>query len=421
MTHVSASELGPVWRDGAFLRYLTARSFSGAGAIITLIALPIMAYRITSSPTVTAVVAACEAAPYLLFGLVAGAVTDRSNRKLAMVSADTLGGLIVASLPIAHLCGRITLSHIMLVAFCAPAMGVFFDGAAFGALPTLVGKGRIAEANSVAVGVQSVIEIAVPSLVGVGLAFVHPSTLMIFDALSYFASAALIASITRPLYDVNRVVAPFSARQLGREISEGLGFLWRHRGVRAMTTVATLQCMVGGAFVALMVVWADRQLGVGTQGWRFGLVYASWAIGGVIASFALPSLLRRHSPPWVALRMLPVSAILGLIVPLLDRWWLAALMLSTWASVYIMVFINSVSYRQEVTPESLLGRVNTTGRMIAWGIGWTGGALSAGVLVSFLGLRGTMLSFASISILSTVVAWSSPLRHSAPQPVRVAY
>lgn len=119
--------------------------------------------------------------------------------------------------------------------------------------------------------------------------------------------------------------------------------------------------------------------------------------------------------------MLPVSAILGLIVPLLDRWWLAALMLSTWASVYIMVFINSVSYRQEVTPESLLGRVNTTGRMIAWGIGWTGGALSAGVLVSFLGLRGTMLSFASISILSTVVAWSSPLRHSAPQPVRVAY
>lgn len=376
-----------------------------------------MAYRISCSAPVVAFVAACEAAPYLIFGLLAGALTDRVSRKRTMVIADVLGATIVATLPLAHLLGRVTVGHILAVAFLAPTVGVFFDSASFGALPTLVGKGRIAEANSLAVGVQSVIEIAVPSLVGVALAFLHPSTLMVMDALSYLASAFLIWSIPRPLSNRDRVVAPFSVRQIGREISEGVGFLWRHQGVRAMTLVAIIQCLVGGSFVALMVVWIDRQLGVGTQGWRFGLIYASWALGGVLASLILPSILRRRSPAWVACWMLPVSLVLGLIVPLLQTWWVAAIMLTAWASSYIMIFINSVSYRQEVTPEELLGRVNTTGRMLAWGLGWTGGALLAGAVVSFLHLQHTMLLFASLTIAATAVAWASPLRASALRPL----
>ena len=75
--------------------------------------------------------------------------------------------------------------HVLAVAFLGPTIGVFFDGAVFGALPTLVGRDRIAEANSVTWAAQSVVEMVMPSLVGVLLAFVHPAWLLGFDALTF--------------------------------------------------------------------------------------------------------------------------------------------------------------------------------------------------------------------------------------------
>ncbi len=58
----------------------------------------------------------------------------------------------------------------------------------------------------------------------------------------------------------------------------------------------------------------------------------------------------------------------------------------------------------------MLGRVNTAGRMLAWGMGWTGGAFLAGVLVGWLGLVPTLVVLSSTGAVATVVAWTSPLR-----------
>ena len=161
--------------------------------------------------------------------------------------------------------------------------------------------------------------------------------------------------------------------------------------------------------MALMVVWADRQLGVGTEGLRFGIVYGAWAVGSIIASVALPRLLRRASPARIMLTALPVSAALGILAPVWHTWWLGALSLLTWSVAYTMVFINTITYRQEVTPDHLLGRVNTSGRMLAWGMGWTGGALVAGVLSGIIGVQPTLFVMTSVSIVGVVLAWTSPL------------
>ena len=401
---------GRVLRDRQFVRYLSARVLSGAGDIITLVALPILVYRISDSASLTALVAACEAAPYLVFGLLAGALSDRWNRKRVMVTADLCGAGLIATLPLAHWIGEVTVPHVLVVAFLGPTLAVFSDGAVFGALPMLVGRDRIAEANAVAWGAQNVNEIVLPSLVGVALAVVHPSTLLVVDALTFAASAALVTTLTRPLYDATRERPPFGIRQIGRDIREGLDYLVRHAGVRTMTIVGFAQCLAGGAFVALMVVWIDQRLGVGTDGLRFGLVYGSWAVGGLAAAVLLPPILRRTTPGRVTLAALPVSAALGIVVPLAETWWVAAVALAAWSVAYTMVTINSISYRQLVTPEPLLGRVNTAGRMLSWGVGWTGGAVLAGVLVGWLGTVATMEVAAVVPVLAVVVAWASPLR-----------
>jgi len=397
-------------RDGQFRRYLVARTLSGAGGIVTLIALPILVYRTSGSAGLTALVAACEAAPYVLFGLFAGALTDRWNRKRVMVAADALGALLVASVPVADWLGVLTVTQVLVVAFLGPTVAVFFDGASFGAIPMLVGRERIGAANAVTWGLQSGNEIVLPAVVGLALAVLHPSTLLAFDAVTFAVSAVLIAGITRATYDAGRELAPLTLRQVGRDVREGLDFLVHHAGVRTMTLIGFLQCVGGGGFVALMVVWIDRRLGVGTEGLRFGLVYGGWAVGGLIAALALPWLLRRWSAARVALLAVPISCAVGLVVPAITQWWLAALAMTAWSVGYTMIAMNSISYRQEVTPNHLLGRVNTAGRMLSWGVGWTGGAFLAGAVVDLLGLVPTLYVLAATAVLSVVVAWSSPLR-----------
>ena len=410
------------------MRYLIARGLSGAGNVATLIALPVLVYRVSGDPGLTALVAGCEAAPYLLFGLFSGALTDRWNRRRVMIVADLLSSLLLATIPLAAWLGTVTVPHVLAVAFLGPTIGVFFDGAVFGAIPTLVGRDRIAGANSITWSVQSVVEIVVPSTVGMLLAVLDAAWLLGFDALTFALSAALIAGIHRPMHDASRRHEPLTVGLLLRDIREGLRFLVRHDGVRTMTMVGFLQCVSLGGFMSLTVVWLDRVLGLGTEGWRFGVTYGAWAVGGLAAALALPRLVRSVTPARITLIALPVAAALGVVVSRLQTWWLAAALCVVWAVASTLVMINSITYRQQVTPEHLLGRVNTAGRMLSWGVGWTGGALLAGVLVGPLGLRPTLLAFACVNLAGVVVAWTSPLRrtvdarpagHAVPDPESV--
>ncbi len=398
--------------DADFRRYWWSRVLSGSGTAVTIVALPVLIYRMTGSTLVTALVAALEAAPYLVFGLVAGALSDRLDRRAIMVGADLADAALLGSVPLAYWLGVLTVPHVLVVAFVGPAVAVFFDGANFGALPVLVGRGSIAEANAAVWGSVTAVEMVAPAAVGICLAVVSPATLIAVDAVSFAASAMFVRAITRALQDPARLSSPLSARSVLADIREGLDFLVRHPGVRTMTIVGTLQCLTGGGFVALDVVWCDQVLDIGTSGWRFGLVFSAWGVGGILASAALPRVLRRTTAARVTLAALPVSALLGVLTPFARSWAVGALGLFLWSCAYTLVVVNSISYRQQVTPEPLLGRVNTAGRMLSWGVGWTLGALLGGVLGTALGVRQAMVVMASLLLVACAVAWLSPLRHS---------
>ncbi len=397
--------------DADFRRYWWARTLSTTGTVITLIALPVLVYRLSGSAFLTALVSALEAAPYVIFGLFAGALSDRWNRRLLMVNADLLNAALVASVPLAHWLGLLTVPHVLLVAFAGPAIAVFFDGANFGALPMLVGRDRITQANAVVYGSATAVESVMPSLVGVGIAVLHPATLLALDALSFAASALFINGIARPLHDGSRERSPLSRTVLLADIKEGVVYLARHAGVRTMTIISLIQCIAAGGFVALMVVWCDRVLGIGTEGWRFGLVYSGWAVGAMGAAVVLPRMLHKANPAQITLLALPFAAVFGLATAgVAQTWQLATFGLLLWSAVYTLVTINSISYRQQVTPEHLLGRVNTAGRMLAWGVGWTIGALAGGALGTLIGVRDAMTTMAALSFVAVAVAWTSPLR-----------
>jgi MFS family permease len=398
--------------DPDFRRYWWSRVLSTGGTSVTLVALPVLVFRLTGSTLLTGLVSALEAAPYLLFGLLAGALSDRLDRRRIMVGADVVDAVLLGSVPLAQWAGVLTLPHVMVVAFLGPAVAVFFDGSNFGALPVLVGRDRIAVANAAVSGAATAAELVTPALVGVSLAVLQPASLLLGDALSFVASALLVRGIVRSLNGVHRQPSQPSAPAVGlwRDIREGLAFVVRHPGVRTMTIVGTLQCLAGGSFVALDVVWCARVLQVGTSGWRFGSVFSAWSVGAIVASVALPRLLARIDAATITLLALPWAAALAVVTPLQTHWVLGAGALLLWSCGYTLVAVNSISYRQQVTPEHLLGRVNTAGRMLSWGVGWTLGALVGGVLGGWIGVRPAMLAMGSLEAVAAVVAWTSALR-----------
>jgi hypothetical protein len=90
--------------------------------------------------------------------------------------------------------------------------------------------------------------------------------------------------------------------------------------------------------------------------------------------------------------------------------------LFAWSCAYTMVVVNAISYRQQVTPEHLLSRVNTAGRMLSWGLGGTVGAAMAGALESLVGIRLALVMVACLTLVGVAIAWTSPLR-SRPVPL----
>ena len=397
-----------------FRRYWAARMVSVTGSLVTYVALPVLIYSVTGSSLWTAFVVVAEGLPYLCFGLFAGALADRLDRRRVMVTADVANGLVLASIPAAYAFGVLTAPHVLVVAFLTQILFVFFDAANFGALPTLVGRGRIAAANSAVHGGSTVLELVVPGLAGVLLTLTSPAPLLLIDAVSFIASAVLVRAIGVPLQS-GVATAPSS---LLRDIREGVVFLIRQPIVRTQTIVGCLQSMTGGAFMGQFVPWLDQTLGVRpTNDARLGVMYGVWGAGGIVAALLFPRMARRMGEPRVTLWFLPLSAAFGLACGLATNWLLAALMLALWAVVYSVVILNAITLRQRVTPDRLQSRVNTAGRMASFGVGWPVGALIGGIVSEATSPRTAIIATAGITGVGVIVAWWSPLRRLAGVPI----
>lgn len=136
--------------------------------------------------------------PYLLFGLIAGALADRFSRRRMMVLSDSVSAVALLSVPVAYLFGVGTVAQVLLVTFVSWTAFVWFDAAAWGALTSVVGRDQLVRANSVVWSFGVVAAIVMPALAGV-VGVAHPSIVLAFDGLTYVVSALLIVRIRTTL------------------------------------------------------------------------------------------------------------------------------------------------------------------------------------------------------------------------------
>ncbi|MFN8146591.1 MAG: MFS transporter [Candidatus Nanopelagicales bacterium] len=401
-----------LWGDPQWRRYWISRIVSYAGATVTYVAAPILVYSLSGSPLLTGITAATEGLPYLLFGLLAGALADRMDRQRVMVGADLVNAAVLATVPIAAALGRLTAAHVILAGLAVMTVFVFWDAANFGAVPTLVGKDRIREATNAVWGATQVFDIVLPGLVGVAVAWIAPSSLYWVNAFTFLASAFLVRSITRAMTGEREG----EHRRLREDVLTGLRWLWAHTTLRTMTFIGTTVSFSLGAILGQLVPFADQVLGIRQGDVRLGAVFAAFSVGGLLGTLA-GRWLRPFTPARVCLVSTTAMAAIIVLIPWPRDYRITFVLVVLFGIANVISVVNNITFRQEETPEDMQSRVNTTGRMLSWGLGAPAGALLGGVVAGAVGPAWGMASGSIVVVVGVTLGWFSDLRRI---PVRRA-
>jgi predicted MFS family arabinose efflux permease len=373
-----------LWRNPAFVVFWSARTISFAGTGITMVVLPVLVFRLTGSPAAVAALTAIEIVPYVALGLLAGALADRLNRQTMMVVCDGIAALLLAAVPAAAVLHLLTVAQLFIVALGIGTVFVWFDAANFGSLPALVDRAQLPTAISLIASSGTVALLLGPPLGAFLVTVMAPPYVLGFDAASYVMSALLLASIRRPFRQPQH--PPDRRERIRTDIAEGLRFLWHQPVIRTMTLSVFCACVSWGGTFGLLVVYANRALHMARVDTRLGLLYTAGEFGGLISFVAVPALLRNLAIGRLMAAFLAASAVALVLLSAAPSYGWALPLFCCYELVYMMVTSTGITVRQMLTPVHLQARVNTAGRLIAYG-GQPVGAVLGGVLAEFLPIR----------------------------------
>ncbi|WP_084963642.1 MFS transporter [Thermoactinospora rubra] len=398
----------PLLRDADFRNFYAASAVSQFGSQITYVALPLLAVTtLHAGPAEVGLLSSLTTITVLVVGLPAGAWLDRVRRRPVMVGADLARALLLASLPLAWWQGWLSMWQLYGVAMATGIGTLFFDVASHSALPHIVGRERLTAANSMLVGTTAAMDVSGRSFAGVLVGLVGAPPAVLADVASYLASAVLLRRLRRPEPDP----APSaSGERLGAQIAEGVRFMARHPVLRPIAEQGALHNLGYVLMAVLLPVLVVRQLGY--PEWVLGVFLAVGGVGmlaGSATAHLVGTWLGRGRAVWVvSLTTMPAAP----AVPLLDRgagMWVAAL---GWFVLTYRAGLNNVlliSFRQRVTPDAMLGRMNATMRLLFMGAVGVGGLLG-GLIGELWGVRAALWAGAAVCALSWLPIWRSPIR-----------
>jgi MFS family permease len=163
------------------------------------------------------------------------------------------------------------------------------------------------------------------------------------------------------------------------ELAEGLRWLWRHVLLRNLAVFLGLANALNTMAFATYVLFAQESLGLDAG--AFGVLLTSSAVGGVVGSLAAPRVSRWLGPGASLFVALGGSALGYAVVAITNQPWVVWLVLSVETFLVMVWNVITVSLRQTIIPDRLLGRVNSVYRFFGWGMMPIGGAAGGAVVV----------------------------------------
>ncbi|MCC5950113.1 MAG: MFS transporter [Nitriliruptoraceae bacterium] len=410
-----------------YWRLWGAVTASNLGDGMVMIALPWLGTLLTRDALAIAGIGVATRLPWLIFSLQAGALGDRRDRRRLMVGANAVRAVVATIVAVAVLLDVMNLPLLYLAALVLGMCEVLFDNTSQALMPSLVARDRLERANGNLFGAQLVTaEFVAPPIAGalIGVALSLPFAV---DAVTAAISAALIAMIPGSFQAGGPGRAPASTGEATRtsmtsSIGEGLRFLWAAPLLRRLAIALATMNGVGAAIMATYVLFVQEILGL--DGLGFGLLVASSSIGGVLGSVLGPMLTRRIGPGPSMLLTLSLPIVLFATIGLSSNVWVIAASFIGFSFLAVQWNVVTVSLRQTLIPDDLLGRVNSVFRFFGWGA-MPIGTLLGGILVSLLESplgRGSALrapfwaAVVAYVVLSTVLAPRLRTRGGHPPP-----
>jgi MFS family permease len=408
LRHLAAQRLdGKLLGQPGFRRLWFGQTVSEFGSEVTTLAMPLAAVLVLHASTFqVGLLTTTGFAGFLLIGLPAGVWLDRVRRKPVMIAADVIRALVLASVPVAYGLGVLTLAQLYVVTFICGVAAVFFDVAYMSLVPGLVGRQHVAEANAKLQGSVSVAQVSGPSAAGFLIGLLTAPVAFVADAASFVVSvlSLLIIRYREP------APAPAERRGLRAEMADGLRFVATHPILRMIAGATSTANLFSSAVTAISVVFLVRQVHLGAS--TIGVLTSLGAIGGVAGALSCGVLRRRIGSARLIWLSLAVAKPFGLLIPVTFpgaglACYAAGLFALSFGSVVYNV--HQASFRQQLCPHRLLGRMNATIRFIVWGTIPLGGLLG-GTLGDWLGNRDALWACAAGALLAPAWLLASPLR-----------
>ncbi|MGC4763841.1 MFS transporter [Micromonospora sp. DT46] len=404
----------PLWRDRNFGAYWAAQSLSAAGDSFAYIAVPLLVLHATGSVAQMGLLTAAAGAAAVGAGIFGGVLVDRYDRRKLMITADLVRLVLYGLIPLAWLGGPQVWLLFVVLPICEAA-GMVFQVAAVTAVRNLVDRPRITEANGRLQATYAAAAVLGPLLAGVVSARFGATAAIAINAASFALSAFGLWLVRLRRSDEGATAGGAAGRE-GRlaEFLAGARFLWRQPVLRSLTILLSVFIFLTYGFTDVLVYHVKHDLG-GSDG-TVGTVLGLAALGTVVGALLVAPLRRRRGfgITWIGAHAVCGLAIVGIGVVGSVRG------VTVLTAVYLCGVsvggICSMSLRQEITPDHLLGRVTSA----FWSTHYALGPAGAAVLTWAAGRYGvtavTVVAGAGC-LLVAVGGLLTPIRRAGSEPM----
>jgi MFS family permease len=398
-----------------FRRLWLATSVSELGTQVSQLAIPLAAISLLHATALeVGVLAAAGYLPLALFGLPAGAWVDRVRRRRVLMATDLSRAVVLASIPVAHAFGHLTIAQLCVVALVVGGLSVFFDVAYASYLPSLVGRADLARGNSRLQVSEQGAAVLGPGLAGWLIGLAGAPFAIATDAASYLGSALFVNRIR------HREPPPDTADSrpaLRSQIAEGLRCVFGKRSLRGIAIGAALINLFGRMMVVVLPIYLVRSVGYSPA--AIGVVFALGAVGFLLGAGLADRVIEVLGVGLTIVTggTVAAAALLLLAVPPAS---IAGPFIAAGMFIYGVGALNftiaNATLRQLTTPAELLGRTTASMRFLVW-VAQPVAALLAGVLASRIGLHATLLVGAIGALSAPAVLLSAGLvtAHQDPE------
>lgn len=377
-----------------FSRLVVSSGLSNLADGVFMVALPLVTLTVTRDPAAFAAVTFVYRLPWLLFALPAGALADRLDRRRTMVSVNIGRAGLLGALTTAIALDLHGMSLLYVVAFALGMGETLFDTSAQSIVPNLVPKDRLTRANGRLYAVELTANQFVGPPLGGLLVAVAAAFAVGLSAVAY-ALGAVALLFVRGSFRTHRAGPP---TRLHTDIAEGVRYLARHRVLRTLALCTGVSNLASTAMFAVLPLFVVDPGPVGLSEPAFGVLLIASAVGSLLAGLVGDRVVDALGRT----RSLVLSMLLPILLPaapaITTQVWPLALGMAVAGFWWMGWNIITVSLRQRIAPDHLLGRVNAGYRLLAWGTMPLGAALG-GLVGSAFGVRAVFVTSAVLMAL----------------------